>query len=99
MSPRTGAGIAKAGETLISTSHVITTTVQALASARSADRKGRMLLLSDAEQEILVELRKVAKRPPLLLIADNLHWWDARSPGAARPAPESPHAGRLPVLG
>lgn len=73
------AGIAKAGETLIGTAGIITTTVQALASARSVGRKRRMLLLSDAEQEILVELRRLARHPPLLLIADNLHWWDARS--------------------
>ena len=73
------AGIAKAGETLIGTAGIITATVQALASARSASRKGRMLLLSDAEQEILFELRRLARRPPLLLIADNLHWWDTRS--------------------
>ena len=73
------AGIAKAAETLIGTAGIITATVQGLASARSASRKGRMLLLSDAEQEILVELRRLAKPLPLLLIADNLHWWDARS--------------------
>lgn len=73
------AGIAKAGETLIGTAGIVTATVQALVSARSVDRKGRMLLLTDAEQEILVELRRIAKRPPLLLIADNLHWWDTRS--------------------
>lgn len=73
------ASIAKAGETLIGTAGIITATVQALGSAHGAARKGRMLLLSDAEQEILVKLRRLAKRPPLLLIADNLHWWDARS--------------------
>jgi AAA ATPase domain len=73
------AGIAKAGETLIGTAGIITATVQALGSARTAARKGRMLLLSDAEQRILVKLRRLAKRPPLLLIADNMHWWDSRS--------------------
>ena len=73
------AGVAKAAETLVGTAGIITATVQALANASRAGRKGRMLLLSDTEQEILVELRQLAKRPPLLLIADNLHWWDARS--------------------
>jgi len=72
-------GIAKAGETLIGTAGIITATVETLLSLRTASRKGRMPNLSEAEQKILVELRKLAKRPPLLLIADNLHWWDRRS--------------------
>jgi tetratricopeptide (TPR) repeat protein len=72
-------GIARAAETLIGTAGIITATVQALAAAHRAQRRGRMMLLPDDEQAILVELEGLAKKPPLLLIADNLHWWDSRS--------------------
>ena len=35
--------------------------------------------LSGVEREILRDLRRLAKRQPVLLIADNAHWWDAAS--------------------
>jgi len=73
------AGISKAAETLIGTAGIVTALVEALASATRSRRKGRMLLLSNQEQKIMIELGRLAKRPPLLLVADNLHWWDSRS--------------------
>lgn len=72
-------GMARAAETLIGTAGIITATVQALAAAHRGQRRGRMMLLSDDEQAILVGLEELAKKPPLLLVADNLHWWDSRS--------------------
>lgn len=71
--------VAKAAEILVGTAGIITATVQTLVTAHRTQRRGRMMLLTDAEQEIFVELEGLAKQPPLLLIADNLHWWDSRS--------------------
>jgi hypothetical protein len=35
--------------------------------------------LSGIEREILRDLRRLAKRQPVLLVADNAHWWDTGS--------------------
>jgi hypothetical protein len=37
------------------------------------------LYLGEVEQGIFFELDRLARRRPLLLIADNLHWWDSGS--------------------
>lgn len=71
--------IAAAGESLVPTRGVITTTVRAAARMRPRQRRARMLLLAEPEQRILFELQRLAGKKPLLLIADNLHWWDAES--------------------
>jgi hypothetical protein len=73
------AGIARAGETLVGTAGIVTATVEALAQARRTRRRKRTIFLGDAEQQILYELERLAKDKPLLLVADNLHWWDTRS--------------------
>jgi tetratricopeptide (TPR) repeat protein len=73
------ADIAKAGETLLGTAGIITSTVQGLAALRQSGRRDRSLFLGDTEQRILYELERLSEKRPLLLIADNLHWWDARS--------------------
>lgn len=72
------AGMARAGETLIGTAGLITSTVEALAQARG-NRRRKTLFLGDEEQAILYELEGLARKRPILLIADNLHWWDAES--------------------
>lgn len=73
------AGIAKAGETLIGTAGILTATIEALAKARRNRRRSPSMLLTDIERDILHELQRLARKRPVLLIADNLHWWDAQS--------------------
>jgi tetratricopeptide (TPR) repeat protein len=71
-------GIARAGETLLGTAGLITATVEALASLRQSRSHDTSIFLGDTEQRILYELERLSNGP-LLLIADNLHWWDTRS--------------------
>jgi hypothetical protein len=73
------AGVARAGETLIGTAGLLTATIEALVKARGGKRRNRGLFLGDSEQTILFEIERLAKRRPVLLIADNLHWWDKSS--------------------
>ena len=45
-----------------------------------AGLKGKKsLFLSREEQAIIADLERMAKKKPLLLIADNIHWWDIAS--------------------
>lgn len=39
----------------------------------------KSLFLSREEKAIVADLERLAKRKPLLLIADNIHWWDIAS--------------------
>ncbi len=71
--------VARAGEQVAGTAGVITATVEALVRLRPTRQKARKLYLGKIEQQILFELERLAKGRPLLLIADNLHWWDAAS--------------------
>lgn len=73
------AGVARAGEAAVGTFGIITSTVEAIAKLRRERRRGRAILLGDAEQDILARLDRLARGKPILLIADNLHWWDAKS--------------------
>jgi len=69
----------KAGERMVGTAGVITGTAQALSRLRPARQRARKLYLSEVEQGILFELDRLARKRPLLVIADNLHWWDTKS--------------------
>ncbi len=68
-----------AGERLLGTAGIITTAVKALLSARPKRRRARIMYLGDDEQQILFEIERLAGDKPVLLIADNLHWWDSAS--------------------
>jgi hypothetical protein len=70
---------AKTGEMLVGTGGLITTAVEALAKARARAKRTPSILLGDAEQDVLADLERFSRKGPLLLIADNLHWWDFRS--------------------
>jgi hypothetical protein len=69
---------ARVAETLVGTGGLITTTVEAGAEARKTRRRERVGFLSPTEQEIVFKLDRLAKKP-LLLVVDNLHWWDSES--------------------
>ncbi|OCJ65502.1 hypothetical protein A6U97_27665 [Agrobacterium tumefaciens] len=56
--------------------------LEALSAAVTLRR--RTLFLSEAEQSILSELAEQAADKPLLIVADNLHWWDETSLGLLR---------------
>ncbi len=73
------AGIAKAGETLVGTAGLITATVQMLAKVQQARCRNPAMLLGGLEQDALYRLDRLGRKRPILLIADNLHWWDSRS--------------------
>jgi hypothetical protein len=73
------AQVTTAGEHVIGTAGVVTATAQALSRLRPARQRARKLYLSEVEQGILFELDRLARKRPLLIIADNLHWWDSRS--------------------
>jgi hypothetical protein len=73
------AALAKAGESLVGTEGRVTEAVERLAAAIAVRKRGATILLDDAEHDVLNDLERLASKRPLLIIADNLHWWDARS--------------------
>lgn len=73
------AQVTGAGERAAGTAGVITATVQTLSRLRPSRQRARKLYLDEPEQGILFELERLARKRPLLVLADNLHWWDARS--------------------
>jgi hypothetical protein len=73
------AGVTRAAEALAGTAGIITATIDALAKARQLQRRDRRMFLGESEQIVLHELERLGKRRPLLVIADNLHWWDSSS--------------------
>ncbi|MDQ3725600.1 MAG: AAA family ATPase [Actinomycetota bacterium] len=73
------ASMTRAGETLLGTAGLMTATVEALAKARLSRARRRRTLIDDTESDILHEIEQLAGKRPLLLIADNLHWWDKGS--------------------
>jgi hypothetical protein len=73
------ANVARAGEVLLGTAGLITNTVEMLDSVRRRRRGSRAVLLDDQEQQVLHDLGYLARKRPLLLLADNLHWWDEAS--------------------
>lgn len=72
--------VTAAGEQMMGTAGVVTATVQLLSSLRPSLETARKLYLSEMEQGILFELDRLGRKRTLLIIADNLHWRDSRSP-------------------
>jgi predicted ATPase len=73
------AALAKAGELLLGTGGVLTTSIEALIKLQAHRRKKPTTLLDSHERDVLSNMAKLGKKRPLLLIADNLHWWDSAS--------------------
>ncbi len=73
------ATLARAGEVLLGTGGLLTSSVEALASLQARSQRERAVLLDKTEQDVLFRLSKLARKRPLLVIADNLHWWDSAS--------------------
>lgn len=70
---------ARAAEAVVGTYGILTSTVKGIAALRKRRRAALASLLTDPEQQIVHELRRLAQDKPILLIADNLHWWDQES--------------------
>ncbi len=73
------ANMARAGEVLLGTAGLITKTVELLDGIRRRRSGSRAVLLDDQQQQVLHELAYLARKRPLLLLADNVHWWDEAS--------------------
>lgn len=90
--------VTKVGEGLLGTGGAITSTIQALAAVRRSRKRNPMLYLGNREQEVLHNLERLSRNEPLLIIADNLHWWDERSLGLLRFIHQPKVSSGLPFL-
>ena len=70
---------ARVAELHVGTGGLVTSAVHSLIAAKRQHRGRKMGYLGPAEQEVLHRLSHESHSRPLLLIADNLHWWDADS--------------------
>lgn len=73
------AQVTTAGEQLGGSGGVLTATIQAALKLRPSRIRARKLYLGQVEQTVLFDLGRLARGRPILLICDNLHWWDAQS--------------------
>lgn len=73
------AALARVGEILLGTGGALTASVEALKALQASQMHQRVVAFDKREQEILSTLERFAKKAPLLLVADNLHWWDSPS--------------------
>lgn len=69
----------EAGRSSPRTGSLLAASVKALANRQTGARRERGVLLDRAEQDALFKLAKLGRERPLLVIADNLHWWDTKS--------------------
>ena len=71
--------IARIAEAILGTRGRITDTIEGIVSAERGSRTNSPILFEEPEQEILHRLERLGRGEPILLIADNLHWWDDKS--------------------
>lgn len=76
---RRASGVAKAAEALAGTAGLLTALVEGVVRLRRHRRLSKLPFIGDEEQQILFDLQKLSGGQPLLLVADNLHWWDSDS--------------------
>lgn len=99
------AATARAAERIIGTGGLVTTMVQGLARMRKSKRMRQAVFLGEREQQVLASLERLGRNRPILLIADNLHWWDTASLKLLRELVEPvmqetfPFLGELRILG
>ena len=66
-------------EAALGTGGLITSTVEGVTSTGQSLRKRPATFLIEEELAVLHKLEKLGRKRQILLIADALHWWDARS--------------------
>lgn len=71
--------IARVVEAALGTGGLITSTIEGISSISRGRREPSAVFLEERELTVLHELERLGHGRPILLIADNLHWWDARS--------------------
>lgn len=69
----------QAADGVAHTSGAGTSTFDLLRAAFNQRSERALRPFSSIEREVISELRRMARRKPLLLIADNGHWWDGDS--------------------
>lgn len=71
--------IARFAESFGPTQGVVTEAIENIANARKGRRLKQTEFLGDEQQSVFFELERLGKKRPILLVADNLHWWDEQS--------------------
>lgn len=71
--------IVQVAGTVTGTGAAGTTVFDTMASAFRQRRDRALRPYSDVEREVILDLRRLAKNKPVLIIADNIHWWDESS--------------------
>lgn len=91
-------GVVLVGEAFLGTRGSIGATITGLEQARKGRTSRRAAYLGDEEQQILHKLERLGRKKPILLIADNLHWWDEKSLDLLRRLRDSDLQAGYPVL-
>ena len=79
LAPSVAGAASSAAENFVGTQGLVMIAIQAVSRARRQRQKAQLPTLSDTELDILQELERLGRKRPVLLIVDNLHWWDASS--------------------
>lgn len=69
-------GVAEVSKEIPVAGNIISYIIKSFVEKKSTPHN---LLLNSEEQNILVKLRQILKKPHIVLIFDNIHWWDRRS--------------------
>lgn len=71
--------MSEGGKSIPGFGHVISATLHTLFQREKTRRRRETLYLSDVEFEILHRIETADGKRPILLIAENFHWWDENS--------------------
>lgn len=69
-------GVAEASKEIPVAGNIISYIIKSFVEKKSSPHN---LLLNSEEQNILAKLRQILKKPNIVLVFDNIHWWDRRS--------------------
>ncbi|HEX7130968.1 MAG TPA: hypothetical protein VF228_00240, partial [Iamia sp.] len=73
------ANLSRVAEVFLGTQGILTSVVEAAGAFRREAQARRSAYLGAEEQQVLAEIERLSGDNPLLILADNLHWWDKRS--------------------
>lgn len=69
-------GVAEATKEIPVAGNIISYIIKSFAERKSVSNN---MILNSEEQNILSKLRQILKKPNIVLVFDNIHWWDRRS--------------------